>query len=465
MKNRRGEIATLLTLGLVLVGGLVTLATSFIINRQNNLASNPRAGLNCPTGSYCRTNTSSCSSIGQINVGAECIVGTKEGICCKPSSTSITPTKTPTPAQKGYGSGGKYGPADGDGFDLKVCSNELLPFACCVQDKFLCGGDDRFRWYGCTGQPCGNTKINQSNGPGNLVPCKYGVGPSKVESCAVATPTSSPNTCETRNSQYQYRDYEYDCRSSCTGGFSSFPSLSCGSSAQKCCRKPRANSTPVPTLAGIGGENESNTSGEESNSSNQQNENEITNTPTPTLIASNLCKAVECVDPSEGIFYSYKCATVPQTINGKTECPVYNFYGGKECKGSVQIQNSEDIMNETYCQATYTSSEAKRKVKITYTVNQAVSLQVDPNDPVTSLHIYVGGSGWRPEINKIVNITIGVDRFPVTGEFEAETGANVIEWTYSYVPVGKYRRSGWTTLSSGEERIVNNEATIEFTIE
>src|SRR3990167_833111 len=213
MKNHKGEIATLLTLGLVLIGGLVTLATSFIVNRQNNLASNPRAGLSCPSGSgsFCRTNISSCSSIGQIDVGAQCIVGTKEGICCKPSSSS-SPTSTPKPSStstsSGYGSGEKYGPEDGDGFNLKVCSNEL-PFACCVQDQFQCAGDDRFRWYGCTGQPCGNTKINQSNGPGKLVPCKYGVGPSKVESCAAAAPTIAPNNCTTRNNQYSYRDYEY----------------------------------------------------------------------------------------------------------------------------------------------------------------------------------------------------------------------------------------------------------------
>ena len=43
MKNHGGEIATLLTLGLVLVGTLITLGTSLLVNNKKNLASNPKA--------------------------------------------------------------------------------------------------------------------------------------------------------------------------------------------------------------------------------------------------------------------------------------------------------------------------------------------------------------------------------------------------------------------------------------
>lgn len=51
MKNYKGEIATLLTLGLVLVGTLITLGTSlFVSNKKTNLASNSRATLNCTGG-------------------------------------------------------------------------------------------------------------------------------------------------------------------------------------------------------------------------------------------------------------------------------------------------------------------------------------------------------------------------------------------------------------------------------
>ena len=57
MKNHKGEITTLLTLGLVLVGGVVTLALSYISNSQKNIASVPRAStVNCiyDTGNFCR---------------------------------------------------------------------------------------------------------------------------------------------------------------------------------------------------------------------------------------------------------------------------------------------------------------------------------------------------------------------------------------------------------------------------
>jgi hypothetical protein len=44
MKNKKGEIATLLTLGLVIVGTIITLGTSlFVSNQKSNLASNSRA--------------------------------------------------------------------------------------------------------------------------------------------------------------------------------------------------------------------------------------------------------------------------------------------------------------------------------------------------------------------------------------------------------------------------------------
>ncbi len=43
MKYKKGEVATLLTLGLVLVGGLVTLGLSLLSNNQKNIAMNPKA--------------------------------------------------------------------------------------------------------------------------------------------------------------------------------------------------------------------------------------------------------------------------------------------------------------------------------------------------------------------------------------------------------------------------------------
>jgi hypothetical protein len=42
-KNKKAEIATFLTLGMILVGAVLTVATSFFANKAKNLASNPRA--------------------------------------------------------------------------------------------------------------------------------------------------------------------------------------------------------------------------------------------------------------------------------------------------------------------------------------------------------------------------------------------------------------------------------------
>ncbi|MDP1615299.1 MAG: hypothetical protein Q8L68_05830, partial [Methylococcales bacterium] len=56
MGNKKGEIATLLTLGLVLVGAAITIATSYITNLQKNIASNPQA-----TGGVTRYGSASCT--------------------------------------------------------------------------------------------------------------------------------------------------------------------------------------------------------------------------------------------------------------------------------------------------------------------------------------------------------------------------------------------------------------------
>lgn len=56
MKNKKGEIATLLTLGLVVVGTLITLGTSlFVSSRKTNLATNSRASTNVCTACNCGT--------------------------------------------------------------------------------------------------------------------------------------------------------------------------------------------------------------------------------------------------------------------------------------------------------------------------------------------------------------------------------------------------------------------------
>ena len=66
MKNHKGAIATLLTLGLVVIGTLITLGTSLFVNNKNtNIASNPRASSQASCGgivSGCTRNYYACGS-------------------------------------------------------------------------------------------------------------------------------------------------------------------------------------------------------------------------------------------------------------------------------------------------------------------------------------------------------------------------------------------------------------------
>lgn len=112
-KSRKGEIATLLTLGLVLVGTLITLGTSFFVDKTKNIASNPKAQMPCEINqSNCVTECGSislCSSscTKQYNVPDE---GTADRVCISgPTSTPVqgvgVPTNTPAPVEETrYGS-------------------------------------------------------------------------------------------------------------------------------------------------------------------------------------------------------------------------------------------------------------------------------------------------------------------------------------------------------------------------
>jgi len=223
--NKKAEIATILTLGVILVGTVLTIATSFFANKTKNLASNPKAALiatkcylkdgqgSCPPGQYqfrLYGRDVQCGG-GLKYYGKETISGDElsskydlvSGNCYKLKGSGgsgglsgSAPTKsndsssnsTPAPTSivrlgKYLGSGNAYlcqpnnnvsfrgYTLDGNGCDVRgnLCPNDALPFACYVVDD-RCNGEPRYSWYGCLGQPCQNTKINQgSRGPGHLV--------------------------------------------------------------------------------------------------------------------------------------------------------------------------------------------------------------------------------------------------------------------------------------------------------
>lgn len=157
MKNHKGTIATLLTLGLVVLATAITLGSSlFVSNQKTNLASNSRAT----------------ESSGPCEEGQNC--GSGNQWLCKPNATKVEFNK------KEF---------DGNGCNPTICKNKAMPFECYVIDN-RCGGEIRSRFFGCLGQPCQNTVISQgSNGPGRLVG-KDGLTPGECPS--TVTPSITP---------------------------------------------------------------------------------------------------------------------------------------------------------------------------------------------------------------------------------------------------------------------------------
>ncbi|PJA55523.1 hypothetical protein CO165_03090, partial [Candidatus Roizmanbacteria bacterium CG_4_9_14_3_um_filter_33_18] len=87
--SKKGEIATLLTLGLVLIGAVITLGSSFFTNKQKSISSNPKASYTCEL--PINIASQDCS-YGYTTVG--CQSGYAE---CKPAPTvKPSPTKPPT---------------------------------------------------------------------------------------------------------------------------------------------------------------------------------------------------------------------------------------------------------------------------------------------------------------------------------------------------------------------------------
>jgi len=203
---RKGEIATLLTLSLVLVGAVVTIASSFLTNKQKNLASNPRAA---------------CAATQCTGSGGKCY--------------------NPDP-NKDYG-GYKCCNVAGKGAWKTSCSPAPLPVTnpedveslpkCPYINKNAaavgCGGDDKF-----TSEGCGKSGIYQT------LKCKAISGGAQP---------ANTNTCEA--------DGKYQCKTKAAGqninklckpGVPA--NLSCGTTTKQCCTKPIAPAPGNPVQTG-----------------------------------------------------------------------------------------------------------------------------------------------------------------------------------------------------------------------
>lgn len=132
-----------------------------------------------------------CSTLDGYGAGAPGSIIAKKG-----QDTPVDPPPSsggggPIDASCKAGSGNKFACDPATGYNKGVCEAPNLEFACCVQDSRCGDGEARYRWYGCTGQPCQNTKIK--NAIGHLVPCPYGVNKSNPESCETQlTPEPTP---------------------------------------------------------------------------------------------------------------------------------------------------------------------------------------------------------------------------------------------------------------------------------
>src|SRR3989338_5214477 len=103
MKNQQRGVSTFLTLGLIFVGVTISLLSSFVINRQKNIAVNPQA-LSCPS-NQC-PGASSCFPIGHYDINSRLTCCAAQTNCSDTSYTWATwgsscnctaPTPTPTP--------------------------------------------------------------------------------------------------------------------------------------------------------------------------------------------------------------------------------------------------------------------------------------------------------------------------------------------------------------------------------
>jgi len=264
MRKRRAEIATILTVGTLIVIGLTALVSSFTIKNKQTTSSKAAEcgaeGKSCFDGSDCCSGK--CSGASQYGAGT-CTKATtvspsvnscaKEdesytytNSCCSGLTPSngkcITPKSTcsdeggSSPCCEGYQvcasdnkchascsscikEGGTYTYGDGcckglntcgdgkchatcpstsppptsggtDPISQSKCATSAYKYGCCVIDTYGCSGDTkRARWYGCTGQPCENTKIKNTmyGGSGHLEVCP---NPLVEATCVSPTPAS-----------------------------------------------------------------------------------------------------------------------------------------------------------------------------------------------------------------------------------------------------------------------------------
>jgi hypothetical protein len=134
---------------------------------------------------------SKCTSEG-CSSGYKCVAGTP------------APSDTPPPSGGSNCGSGSAWACPTDYWSAQKCKTPSLEFGCCVRDTIGCdksvADNHRVRWYGCTGQPCGNTKISNtgSGGIGELEACPVNYQEGKCTSGSDLNPSpTKPPAAET----------------------------------------------------------------------------------------------------------------------------------------------------------------------------------------------------------------------------------------------------------------------------
>lgn len=422
LKRRKGEIATLLTLGLVILGGVLAIGSSVFLSQQKTTST---------------------------RAAGEC------------------------------GSGNAW-PCPTDDISINNCKTPSLEFGCCVLDTIGCSGENnyRVRWYGCTGQPCGNTKINNTGvgGKGYLESCPHNYREDKcvlgnTPNMPTATP-ATPTTCKIPGFGTIPRDGKVHCIPEVTA----YAYAMCSGQNTDATISHCTNGNPCRAGGGTGTGNdgclasttETTPSSPTNTPTSTQKPDDVTEILTPTVIAtekpvpapsmnpSTNCTNQECADPNLGVWYSYKCVSIPQEIRGVTQCPAFDFYKGKNCNVFAKSSFNFDNIKQNFCNAPYISLYAKRDVLITYTINQTRALDIYPIRPIGTFSI----SNNFGLLLFSKSITIGKDTFPIKDTITVKTGSNVIYAYFSYPNL----KNQIVSLPSLSANVFNGKADISIDI-
>lgn len=302
------------------------------------------------------------------------------------------------------GSGNKFACDPAAGYNKSVCEAPNLEFACCVQDSRCPDGEARYRWYGCTGQPCQNTKI--ANALGHLVACPYGVDKSNQESCESALPptpifppsdppdggNTPPQTGECFAGLNQS-----DCNdeTAVTGVKYTF-----NRTTKQCCPNKSPLETPPP--------------------------DEPEDTPTPMPRLTNVkCEEVKCAQPKIGTYARVKplLATRYLYFSSLDTCSAISLNGRSEESVKAEVCKDPPPVQGPLPNTIITSPIPPINFQQPFQLTLPPLTQITPGAPIvistnTILQCYTPNLSQTEVLNFVNNVTTGRSSFSICAQNE-----------------------------------------------